>query len=432
MKINIGQFANSRMKSQHMTKKTQTELSANTETHEELKRELSLPLVALYGIGVTVGAGIYVLVGATSAKAGFYAPVSFLLAAVVAAFTGFSYAELTTRMPVSAGEAAFVRSGFHSDKLALIVGLLVAASGVISSATVSIGAVSYTQHFLSLPPSVLTTAIILFLGAIAMWGIWESVFLASLFTLIEVAGLCLVIYFGFSMKPDLMTEIPTLIPPFETGAWLGVLSASLLAFFAFIGFEDIVNVAEEVKNPRRTMPWAILLTVVISTIIYCLVVTVVVLTVPMNELTKSSAPLALIFEKAGNGSANIFNAIAIVATLNGVLIQIIMASRILYGLAKQKNLPQELARVNPVTHTPLTATILIVTLVLMLALFFPIGQLAKVTSIVVLIVFSLVNLALLRIKRQPAPEGKAFFEVPMWVPIIGFISNVVLLFTSLL
>jgi amino acid transporter len=373
-----------------------------------------------------------VLVGATSAKAGLYAPVSFLLAALVTAFTGLSYAELSTRMPVSAGEAAYVRAGFKSDRLALLVGLLVAASGIISSAAVSIGASSYIQHFISLPPSLIITVVILILGVVAIWGILESVVVASIFTLIEIVGLCLVVYFGLTMNPDIATNIVTLIPPFEKEVWLGIFSASLLAFFAFIGFEDMANVAEEVKDPRHTMPWAIILTLVISTFLYCLVVAVVVLSVPMNVLAQSSAPLALIFEQAGDTSENLFNSIAIIATLNGVLIQIIMASRILYGLAKQNNLPQAFAEVNTVTHTPLTATLVVVFLVLALALFFPIAKLAEATSVVVLIVFSLVNLALLQIKRKPLPKDIAIFEVSKWIPFIGFAISIILLLTGLL
>ena len=212
-----------------MTEKTMAKVPSEAKT-AKLKKELTLPLVTLYGIGVTIGAGIYVLVGAASAKAGVYAPISFLLAALVTAFTGLSYAELSTRMPVSAGEAAYVRAGFHSDGLALVVGLLVAASGIISSAAVSIGASSYIQHFLSLPPSLIITAVILSLGAVAIWGILESVVVASIFTLIEIAGLCLVVYFGLTINPEIPTTMFSIIPPFEKEVWLGIFSASLLAF----------------------------------------------------------------------------------------------------------------------------------------------------------------------------------------------------------
>ena len=398
----------------------------------KLKRALTLPLVTLYGLGVTVGAGIYVLVGATAAKAGYYAPVSFLLAACVTGFTGFSYAELSTRMPVSAGEAAYVRAGFNSSRLSLVVGLLVAASGIISSAAVSIGAVSYLQYFIPLPSLLLTVVVILLLGLVGLWGIVESVVLASIFTLIELSGLGLVIYIGLSTNDALLSTAHQLIPPLELAPWSGIFAASLLAFFAFVGFEDIANVAEEVKNPGRTMPRAIILTLVLSTLIYIAVVTVVILAVPMDKLVTSSAPLALVFVKAGGFTTGSFNMIAIIATLNGVLIQMIMASRILYGLARQDNLPKKLAAVHPRTRTPVNATIVVVALILALALFLPITRLAETTSFVVLIVFSLVNLALIRLKRSGHTVGGDVFQVPSWVPMVGLVSCIALLASVLI
>ncbi|MHA1166128.1 MAG: APC family permease [Alphaproteobacteria bacterium] len=408
-------------------------VAVNTRGHTvTLKRELTLPLVTLYGLGVTVGAGIYVLIGAAAAKAGIYAPVSFLLAACVVAFTGLSYSELGTRFPVSAGEAAYVRKGFNSQALSLLVGVLVAVSGVVSSAAISIGASEYLRHFISLPPDVMTAFIILLLGLAVAWGILESVMVAALLTLIEIGGLVLVIYRGFALKPELMSELDRLVPPFEVGAWTGILSASLLAFFAFIGFEDIANVAEEVKQPRKTLPKAIILTLLITTLIYFAVVSVVVLVVPMNTLSVSTAPLALIFEQAGSRAGNLFIVIAVVATVNGVLIQMIMASRVLYGLASQGSLPGVLAYINPVTRTPLVATALVVAIILVLALALPITELAETTSRIVLCVFMLVNLALLRLKWSGRDADDDVFQVPMWVPIMGFVTSLLLLLAGVI
>ncbi len=407
-------------------------LSSPAEHSVTLKRSINLPLLTLYGLGVTIGAGIYVLVGAAAAKAGLYAPISFLIAAGVVAFTGFSYSELATRYPVSAGEAAYIRYGFNSNTMALIVGLMVVASGVVSSAAISIGAAAYLKHFIPLSPEMLTALVILLLGLIAIWGILESTLLAGLFTLIEIGGLGLVVYYGVSQKPDLFGELGTVIPPFEMQAWTGVLSASLLAFFAFVGFEDIANVAEEVKNPRKTLPWAIILTLVIATIIYIFVVSIVVLVVPMDELVTSNAPLALVFSNAGTTASNLFNIIGCFATVNGVLIQIIMSSRVLYGLASQGSLPAQMAYVNPVTRTPLVATILVVVIILLLAFFFPITNLAEVTSSIVLVVFMFVNMALLRLKWSGEPPVGDVFQVPIWVPIMGLITSVMLLLAGLM
>ncbi len=398
----------------------------------KLKRRLTLPLLTLYGLGVTIGAGIYVLVGATAAKAGVHAPISFLLAAVVVGFTGFSYCELTTRYPVSAGEAAYVREGFNSRMLSLIIGLLVVASGVVSSAAVAIGAAAYLQAFVPFSPQLLTALVILVVGLVAVWGILESVALAALFTVIEIGGLGLAVYFGLRSRPEVLADFSNLMPPFELGVWGGIVSAGLLAFFAFVGFEDIANVAEEVKEPRKTLPRGIILTLILATIIYFIVVSVVVLVVPMHTLVGSSAPLALIFDGAGPMARGSFNVIAVVATVNGALIQVIMASRVLYGLAAQGSLPRILANVNPLTRTPLPATALIVGIILLLAYFLPIAELAKTTSMIVLVVFAFVNLALLRLKwSEPAPPA-AVFRVPVWVPRLGFATSSLLLLTGFL
>ena len=397
-----------------------------------LKRRLTLPLLTLYGLGVTVGAGIYVLVGITAAKAGFFAPISFLLAAMVVAFTGFSYSEFGTRYPVSAGEAAYVRNGLKSGALALVVGLMVATSGVVSSAVISIGAAAYIGQLVPLSHATLTALVIVSLGLVAAWGILESVAVAAVFTVIEIVGLLFVVGYGFMLKPDLLSDIGRLVPPFELSAWTGIASAGLLAFFAFVGFEDIANVAEEVKNPRKNLPRAVILTLLIATMLYLAVVSVVILVVPMSTLSTSAAPLALVFENAGARIQGAFTIVALIATINGVLIQMIMASRVLYGLASQGSLPKKLTYVHPVTGTPLVTTALVVAIILGLALFFPITELAETTSRVVLIVFMIVNLALLRLKLSDDPTPDDIFQVPIWVPGLGFFSSLLLLLSGFL
>ena len=412
----------------------QTRGSTSDEAQKpKLKRVLTLPLLTLYGLGVTIGAGIYVLVGATAAKAGIYAPISFILAACVVAFTGLSYAELGTRYPVSAGEAAYVSAGFKSSLLATLVGLMVAASGVVSSAAVAIGSAAYLELFVALPPAAIIVALVLLIGTIAVWGIIESVLIAGIFTMIEMAGLAFVVYYGWSTNPDFVSELDRLVPPLELTAWTGIYSAGLLAFFAFVGFEDIANVAEEIRNPSKTLPWAVFLTLIISTLIYVIVVATVVLAVPIHLLAGSDAPLALVFANASPSTIQAFNIIAIIATTNGVLIQIIMASRVIYGLASRGNLPAFLAYVNPITRTPLTATVIIVTVILVLALFFPITELAEITSLIVLSVFCTVNLALLRLKWRNDPVvDEEIFQVPALVPLCGFVTSGLLFLSALI
>lgn len=404
-------------------------MTAATTSEPALARRLNLPLLTLYGLGVTVGAGIYVLIGTTAGVAGIYAPVSFLLAAAVVAFTGFSYAELGTRFPVSAGEAAYVRNGLRSPSLSLIVGLMVAASGIVSSAAVSIGSAGYLRTFFDVPPSLITVLVIGVLGFAAAWGILESVILAAIFTVIEIGGLVLVIYQGITVNPGLFADIGSLVPPLDGSAWRGIAAAGLLAFFAFVGFEDIANVAEEVRDPRHTMPRAIAMTLVTSTTLYLITVAVMVLVVPIADLAGSSAPLTLVFGADQPALSAIFGSIAVVATVNGVLVQMIMASRVLYGLAVQGSLPAVLARVHPRTRTPLIATATVVTVILVLALFVPIAPLARSTSTIVLVVFVLVNAALLRLKirTRHAAADPGIFTVPILVPLIGVLSSIALL-----
>ena len=397
-----------------------------------LQRRLTLPLLVLYGLGVTVGAGIYVLIGVTVSEAGIYAPISFLLAAGVVAFTGFTYAELSTRFPVSAGEAAYVKNGLNSNRLSLGVGLMVSASGIVSASAISVGAAAYLGGLINLSPILLTAMIVITLAIIAGWGILESVAIAAVLTLVEIAGLLLVLVFGFLLKPDLLEEMSRLIPPFEIDAWTGIASAGLLAFFAFVGFEDLANVAEEAKDPGRNMPKAIILTLVIATLIYLAVVSVVVLAVPIDQLAQSASPLTLVFSESHPSMRAVFSLVAAIATLNGALVQINMASRVIYGLAAQGRLDKRLATISPRTHTPLVATSLVAGIVLLFAVFFPIASLAQWTSQLALVVFGCVNLSLIMLKRRPKPDKALVYTVPNWVPIVGLISCAALFLSGFL
>ena len=396
----------------------------------KLRRVLTTPLVVLYGLGVTIGAGIYVLVGATTEQAGYFAPISFLAAAVVVAFTAFSYAELSTRYPVSAGEAAYVEAGFQSAWLATLVGLLVAASGIVSASAVAIGAASYLGETLPFSQEVLSAAIVLGMAFIATWGIAQSVAIAGLITVIEISGLLFVMYWGFGVvEPQGTVDLASIIPG-EPAHWFGIASATVLAFFAFVGFEDMANVAEEVKDPRQTMPRAIVLTLLAATVLYVGTTFAALVAVPISDLASSPAPLSLVFVNANENIKLAFGAVAVVATVNGVLIQLIMASRVVYGLADRNHLPSILARVSPTTQTPIVATLVVAMMIVILSQTLPIEALARHTSQIVLIVFFLVNLALMRLKRTGV-KAKNAFTVPLLVPALGMLSSVGLLAVSL-
>ncbi len=395
--------------------------------HPELRRSLTLPLLILYGVGVTVGAGIYVLVGATAGRAGLYAPVSFVISAIIMGFTAGSFAELVGRYPVSAGEAAYVKAGFRSDAIALLTGCLVASAGIVSSAAISIGSAGYLREFVDLPTLWLVPGIVILMGAVAAWGILESVILAAVFTVIEVTGLLVIVAAGFGGDAAVGWRLGEIVPPADVAVWSGIGAAGLLAFFAFIGFEDLVNVAEEAKSPKRTMPWAIFATLAITTTLYFLVVSVAVLTVGPEDLSGSEAPLALVFDKVTTVSPLMISAVAVIATLNTIIVQMIMVSRVLYGLGRQGNLPAAFASISPVTRTPLVATAFVVVVVLVLALAFPLEGLAEMTSRITLTVFALVNMALIMLKLRHENPGGGVFTVGLWVPVTGFAMSLLLL-----
>ena len=395
-----------------------------------LRRRLTLPLLALYGVGTTVGAGIYVLVGEVAGRAGYFAPASFLVATVLVAFTAFSFGELSARIPKSAGEAAYVRAGLGLPKLATAVGLMVALAGIVSAAAIINGSVGYVLEFAQAPPWLIVLVGGGGLGVIAAWGILESVTIAAVVTLVEVAGLLAVLGAGAYGGIDFAARWPDLVPPIELAAWVSISSGAILAFYAYIGFEDMVNVAEEVKDVQRTMPRAITFTLIVTALLYLALTSVAVLTVPPAELAQSRTPLALVFERGAGLSSRPLSAIAIAATLNGALIQIIMASRVLYGLSAQGSLPSLLGRVNPVTRTPLIATAAVAVLVLLFAFWLPLATLAEATTLITLAIFAVVNLSLWRIKqRDPSPAGVAV--VPIAIPRIGFVVSAAFLLLQL-
>ena len=210
------------------------------------------------------------------------------------------------------------------------------------------------------------------------------------------------------MGPDLVSRLPEMVPPLANPCRpFGLVSAALLAVFAFIGFEALVNVAEELHEPQRTLPRAIFLTLALTTLLYVLVVWVALVAVPPAELAASKAPLALAFERLTGASPRTMSAIAVVATLNGIIVQIILAARVLYGLARQGTLPPAFQAVSPVTRTPLSPRLLTVALVLVLALLLPLEALADLTARFTLALFALVNLALIRIKAREACRRRA-------------------------
>lgn len=396
-----------------------------------LRRRLGLPLLVLYGTGITIGAGIYVLIGAVAGHAGVYAPWAFVLAAVVMAFTVASYAELSTRFPVSAGEAAYVKAAFNSRALSISTGLLTIVIGVISSSAVTLGSAGYIAQFTELPQWIVVITVVALLSAVAAWGILESVLLAGLFTVIEVGGLLAIIAAAVHMELPIAAALLQ-PPPLDPGILSGIGFASLLAFFAFIGFEDLANVVEEAKVPHRDIPRAMLLTLVISTILYVAIAVIAISAVSIDRLSSSSAPLSLVFREVAGISPVTISVIAIVATLNTILAQMTMSARVIYGMARHGDLPRIAGQVHPRTATPLFATAMIAVSVIALALSVPFEWLAEGTSLATLVVFALVNLSLLRLRHRRVRSPGPHVSVPVWVPAAGLATCLAMIASALL
>jgi len=395
---------------------------------KRLTRSLTLTHAVLYGLGVTVGAGIYVLVGVAAGRSGMHAPLAFIGAALVMGFSAASFAELGTRMPVSASEAAYIQAAFKREWLSLGVGLLVVATAIISAATICVGSAGYIGVFLPLSREWIIVGVVLAMGMVACLATVQSVTFAGIMTLIEVGGLLLIIVAGIGQGTAVVTRLPEIWPAASDAvAWVAIVGTSLIAVFSFIGFEHLVNIAEELKEPSRNLPRALFLTLGLTAIFYALVVWTAVMAVAPEELARSPAPLALVFERLTGFPLVTMSAIAVVATLNGVIVHMIMIARVIYGLAEQGNLPRALTILNPVTGTPLLATAIGIGAILLLALAVPLTGLADLTARCTLVIFAIVNLALIRIKACEKAPPSDVFVCPTWVPIIGLASSLILL-----
>ena len=373
----------------------------------DLRRALGLPLLVFYGLGVTIGAGIFALIGEILRVAGDHAPQAFLLAGLIASATGWSYALLVRVYPRAAGEAVFVKAGLGAG-WGRLVGWGVTLTAIISSAVITIAFSGYLGALFPLPPALMVVAVLLLLAAVACVGVRESVAFAALITVLEIGTLAVIAVAGAPLLSDqtVLTRIMTV--PADVLAWSGVLSAVVIAFFAFIGFEDLVNMAEETIEPRTVMPKAIVLTLLITVVLYVVIASVAVALPDRAALTGSGAPLAVLFEAVTGQSGKPVAAMASIAMVNGILIQIVMASRVLYGMAQDSLAPVALGKVDPKRKTPVRAIALVTALIAALALGLPMVHLAQATSLVTLSVFSLVNLALWSVgqKENSAPALK--------------------------
>lgn len=386
--------------------------------NSRLDRSLGLPLLTLYGLGNILGAGIYVLIGKVAGFAGSSTTLAFMIAMVTAGITAMSYMELAGRYPVSASVSVYLHHAFGKRWLSTAIGLVMVGGGVASAAALAQGFAGYLSALIDIPALIGSLGLLVVLGAIAIKGIGESAKVAALLTGLEVLGLLLVIWFG--RESFTRADLGELVAVDPAVGLSGVFAGAFLAFYAYIGFEDMVNVSEEARNPSRTMPLAILFSLAASTVLYLLVVVVSTTLVSPAELAASEAPLSLVFERSGATHVAVLSLIGLTAAVNGVIVQIIMASRILYGLAREGWIHPRFGEVHRSFRTPVTATLVVVGAMMAGTAALPLVSLAQLTSLLVLTIFALVNASLIVIKRRH-PEHGGYIDVPAPVPYLGVV-----------
>ncbi|MFU8947109.1 APC family permease [Mycetocola zhadangensis] len=403
----------------------------------ELKRVLGPGLLLLFIVGDILGTGIYALTGQVAAEVGGAAWVPFLLAFAVATVTAFSYLELVTRYPQAAGAALYTHKAFGIHFLTFIVCFVVMSSGITSASTASRAFAANLAVAFNLPGEAFTTmlialAFILVIMLVNLRGVAESVWLNVFLTLVELSGLLLVILIGMwaiaGGNAD-WSQVVAFDTPEDKNVILAVSTATSLAFFAMVGFEDSVNMAEETKDPSRIFPKMMLSGLGIAAVIYVLVSITVVALVPIGDLVGSETPLVTAVEAAAPGFPinDLLPFISMFAVANTALINMMMASRLLYGMSRQNVLPPFLAKVAARRRTPWAAILFTSALAAGLIIYVSldtegsvVALLGGTTSLLLLTVFAVVNVTVLVLRRQPVDHKH--FHTPVFLPVIGALT----------
>lgn len=390
-------------------------------TETPLRRALGLWVLTFYGLGMIIGAGIYVLVGKVAGEAGWGAPLAFLISALLASVTGLAYAELVGRIPEAAGEVAYAQRAFGMRWLSTATGIAIIAVAIAAAASIARGTAGYAAAIFpfaaALPDYAAGAVLIVVFTMVASAGVKQGAWLAAILSVLEVAGLLFVIGVGADALETLPDRLDDL---FRLDAMMvgGILSGAFVAFFAYLGFENLANMAEETKNPGRTVAHAVILAIVISALLYTSVALVALLAVGPDKLAQSAAPLCLVVERAGLPCGQGFAILAVVALGNGILVEIMLVGRLLYGMARRGLLVSWFAKVSPRTRVPVRGTLFAGAGVLVLTMGIPFEWLVKATSGVLLCVFAVVNLSLWRLKkRDPIPAtDRDVFLIPGFLP----------------
>jgi amino acid transporter len=384
--------------------------------------------LVVYGVGDMVGSGIYGTVGKAAGQMGNAVWLAFVVSMIAAMLTGLSYANIASRYPRAAGAAFVTHHAWHVAFLSYVIGLTVAASGLTSMATSTNVFADNLQKFVPGPHWVMVVLFLGFLTYVNFRGIRESMWTNLLCTAVEVGGLLFVIIVGAKYWGS-VDYLATPHGKIEPGK---LFAASVLTFFAFVGFEDMLNISEEVKRPERTMPWGIVIALGCATLLYIGVAVTAVSVVDYHTLNEAKAPLTPIVQKAAPWLwSRAFDFITMFAVANTVLINYVMGSRLLYGMARQGLVPAVLGTVHPERRTPYVAIGALLVVVLILAFSGTIAELGAATGLLLLLCFAIVNAALIVLKlRKNEPKGH--FEVPVVVPALGIVINVTLIVARLM
>jgi amino acid transporter len=404
-----------------------------------LLRTMGLFSLVVYGVGDMIGSGIYGTVGKAAASLGNAVCLAFIVSMVAATITGLSYACIASRYPRAAGAAYVTQRAFHFAFLSYLIGLTVTASGLTSMATQTNVFAETLQHMTGGPWLALALLFLAAMTFVNFWGIRESMWTNLACTAVEVGGLLLIIAVGARYWGSI-DYLETAKATFDTDGKLidhglsasMLLGGAVLTFFSFVGFEDMLNVAEEVKEPRRTMPWGIVTALAIVTVLYIGVAVTAVSVVDYRDFTKPGAPLSKIANEAAPWlPARTFDFITLFAVANSMLINYIMGSRLLYGMARHGLLPSVLGRIHAQRRTPHIAIVTLLILIVILALVGDVSSLAAATALLLLFSFAVVNASLIVLKLRPGEQPGAF-EVPIFVPVLGILINVTLIIARIL
>jgi amino acid transporter len=411
-----------------------TKAAASSAKEPKLKRSIGPVQMALYGLGSMLGAGIYGLIGKAAGQTGNAVWLAFVVALVAALLTALSYASLGSRHPRAAGAAYVTGRAYGFPLLSFMVGLALICSGLTSIATQSRVFAANLATLLGIeaaPIWLIALGFLLILTGIVFRGIRESMWVNVLCTLVEAGGLLLVIFAGLSYWGSVdYFELPP--SPDGDHAVLLVMQGAVLAFFAFIGFEDMINVAEETRDPERTVPLGLVLAMLGAAILYIAVAITAVSVVPWRELAEAPGPITAVMARAAPSiSPIVFTAITLFAVANTALVNYVTASRLIYGMARQGLLPRKLGDVHAKRQTPHIAVAALFLVLAPLALLGSIAELAAATVLLLLLVFMVVNGALVILKRRKS-EALGRFEVPLFVPVLGAIVCFVLIVVRVL